>query len=114
MPPPLESRYHRGHYLIWQGVSFPDGMVVMDNPAPGYMNDPLVWANCGIRNDLENIMLTRMAENPPRRRLKLYADKIYTTSPLITAAFSRRHGALQAWMIVENSIMSKIRVAIEW
>jgi len=55
-----------------------------------------------------------MADNPPQRRLKLYADKIYNTCPLITAAFNRRHGAVLPWMTAENSLMSKIRVAVEW
>ena len=27
--------YLHGHYIMWQGISFPDGMVVMDGPFPG-------------------------------------------------------------------------------
>jgi hypothetical protein len=107
-------RYYHGHCIIWQGVSFPDGMIVLEGPFPGFNTDPMVWRDCQIRHDLENIMLARMMENPPRRRLKLYADKIYNTSALVTAAFSERHGALQGWMGIENGIMSKIRIAIEW
>ena len=59
-------------------------------------------------------MQSRLADNPPRCRLKLYADKIYNTSPLVTAAWSLRHGPIAQWMSDENWVMSKIRVAIEW
>ena len=107
-------RYYHGHYLIWQGVSFPDGMVVLEGPFPGFNTDTIVWRDCQIRHDIEEIMQSRIAEEPSRRRLKLYADKIYNSSALITAAFSRRHGNLQPWMTVENSIMSAIRIGIEW
>jgi hypothetical protein len=106
--------YHHGHFIIWQGISFPDGMVVMEGPEPGYETDTMVWRDCLIRNQLEAIMQSRLADNPPQRRLKLYADKIYNTCPLVTAAFNRRHGAVVAWMTAENFLMSKIRVAIEW
>jgi hypothetical protein len=47
-------------------------------------------------------------------RLKLYADKLYNISMLIKAAWSIRHGYLFDWMTTENSIMSAIRVSVEW
>jgi hypothetical protein len=106
--------YHHGHFIIWQGISFPDGMVVMEGPEPGYETDTMVWRDCLIRQQLEGIMQSRQADNPPQRRLKLYADKIYNTCPLITAAFNKRHGLVRPWMRAENFLMSKIRVAIEW
>ena len=112
MQNPYYNGYHHGHFLIWQGVSFPDGMVVIEGPFPGYFNDVMVWRDCQIRHDLEIIMNERVQENLPR--LVLYADKIYNNSPLIRAAWSRRHGEVTPWMIIENSIMSKIRVAVEW
>jgi hypothetical protein len=105
-------RYYHGHFLIWQGVSFPDEMVVLEGPFPGYNTDMIVWRDCQIRHDIEAIMQAREVEQ--RERLKLYADKLYNNSALITAAFSRRHGPLQDWMRVENSIMSTILIAIEW
>jgi hypothetical protein len=108
------NRYHHGHYIIWQGVSFPDGMVVMEGPEPGFQTDTMVWRDCLIRNQLEAIMQSRQAEVPQRRRLKLYADKIYNNCVLVRAAWNRRHGNVLPWMTNENSIMSKIRVAIEW
>jgi hypothetical protein len=89
-------------------------MIVIEGPFPGFNTDPIVWRDCAIRHELEEIMQSRLAEDPPRRRLKLYADKIYNSSTLINAAFSERHGQLQAWMTIENRIMSKIRIAIEW
>jgi len=117
-PNPIQNAfyngYHHGHFIIWQGVSFPDGMVVIEGPEPGYKTDTMVWASCLIRHQLEAIMQSRLADNPPRCRLKLYADKIYNTSPLVTAAWSLRHGPIAQWMTDENWVMSKIRVAIEW
>lgn len=89
-------------------------MVVMEGPEPGFETDTMVWRDCLIRHQLEAIMQSRQAENPPRRRLKLYADKIYNNCLLVRAAWSRRHGIVHPWMTNENSIMSKIRVAIEW
>jgi len=89
-------------------------MVVMERPQPGYKPDTMVWRQCLIRHQIENLMQGRMANNPPRRRLKLYADKIYNTCPIVTSAWNRRHGALFQWMLDENWLMSKIRVAVEW
>ena len=89
-------------------MSFPDGMVVMEGPEPGYETDVMVWRDCLIRHQLEAIMQARLVDNPPKRRLKLYADKIYNNCPLITAAFSLRHGPVLAWMTAENFLMSKV------
>jgi len=106
------NKYYRGHFLIWQGVSFPDGMIVIEGPEPGFKTDTMVWRDCRFRHRLERIMLNREAHG--RQRLFLYAEKIYRTNQLIVAAFSRRQGHLQPWMVIENSIMSRIRVAAEW
>ena len=89
-------------------------MVVMEGPFPGYDTDTMVWRDCLIRHDIEAIMQSREAELPPRPRLKLYADKIYNTCPVVTPAYSLRHGALALWMVAENRLASGIRVAIEW
>lgn len=109
---PFYNGYHHGHFLIWQGISFPDGMVVLEGPEPGYYTDTMVWRDCQLRHDLEHIMLEREAGG--KQRLYLYADKIYNTGALIKASWSLRHGALQAWMVVQNGIMSRIRVSVEW
>jgi hypothetical protein len=50
------NAYHHGHYIIWQGVSFPDGMVVLEGPEPGFMTDIMVWGQCMIRHQIEAIM----------------------------------------------------------
>jgi cbb3-type cytochrome oxidase subunit 1 len=47
-------------------------------------------------------------------RLKAYADKIFNTDALITAAYSLRHGPVADWMTTVNAVMSPIRVAVEW
>ena len=106
--------YHHGHFIIWQGVSFPDGMVVIDGPFPGYETDTMVWRDSAVREQLDDIMGARLAEVPPRPRLRLYADKIYNTSNLVVAAFNNRHGPVNEWQTAENLLMSGIRVAIEW
>lgn len=106
--------YFHGHYLIYQAITFPDGMLVLEPPAPGHNTDVTVWRDCIVRDRLEQIMRDRENSNPPRPRYKLYADKIYNTCALITAAFSRRNGVVEQWMTNQNRIMSKLRVSIEW
>lgn len=106
------NRYHRGHFIIWQGISFPDGMLVVDGPEPGFKTDTMVWRDCMVRHELEAIMQARVARG--LNRLFLYADKIYSTGELIKAAFSRRQGNLQDWMVRENRIMSGVRIGVEW
>lgn len=108
----FHNHYHHGHFIIWQAVTFPDGMVVLEGPEPGYFTDIMVWRDCQLRLDLEQLMQERQNAGLPR--LKLYADKIYNSGALVTAAWSLRHGAVQAWMTVQNAMMSKIRVSVEW
>ena len=85
-----------------------------EGPEPGYKTDTMVWRDSNLRQQLRHIMEDREQENPPRPRLKLYADKIYNTSPFVTAAFNNRHGNVLEWMRKEICLMSKIRVAVEW
>ena len=106
------NHYHHGHFIIWQAVTFPDGMIVLEGPEPGYFTDIMVWRDCQLRQQLEAIMQER--EEAGLVRLKLYGDKVYNSSALVTAAWSLRHGAVQAWMVVQNSMMSKLRVSVEW
>ena len=111
---PFYNGYMHGHYLIFQGISFPDGLVVIEGAFPGYQTDTLIWRDSEMRMTLEDIMNERVADG--RVRLKLYADKIYGTSILVTAAYSLRQnpGGLLLWQIQLNRLMSDIRVAIEW
>ena len=111
---PFYNGYMHGHYLIFQGISFPDGMVVIEGAFPGYQQDIMIWRDSEMRIQLEEIMIGRVAEGLPR--LKLYADKIYSNSILMTAAYSLRNnrGGLQDWQINFNRIMSDIRVGVEW
>ena len=104
----------RGHYLIFQGVSFPDGMVVIEGAFDGYKNDVLIWRESLMRLKLEELMQERLAVGSPR--LKAYADKIYSNSVMITAASGLRTdpAGLQQWQVNLNRIMSDIRVVIEW
>ena len=57
-------------------------------------------------------MRLRAAQGLPR--YKVYADKNFNTCALLTAAWNLRNGPLCQWMINQNTIMSKIRIAIEW
>lgn len=109
---PFFNQYHHGHFIIWQGVTFPDGMVVLEGPEPGYFTDIMVWRDCQLNISLEQIMQERMQQN--KQRLKLYGDKIYNTCALITAAWSLRHGPVLPWMTAQNGLMSRIRVHVEW
>jgi len=104
--------YYHGHFLIWMGLTFPDGMIVLEGPISGFNTDPMIWRDGQLRVLLEAEMNIRQAQGLPR--YKLYADKIFNTCALITATWNLRHGHLAQWMIMENSVMSTIRIAIEW
>jgi hypothetical protein len=77
---------------IWQGISFPDGMTLISGPEPGYYTDIMVWRDCDVRHDLEEIMHEREANG--LCRLKLYADKLYNTSMLENAVSKYYHVAV--------------------
>jgi hypothetical protein len=87
-------------------------MIILEPPFPGYFQDLMCWGECHIRHEIEELMLWRVANG--LRRLKFYADKIFNSCTILTAAFSLRHGELQPWMVQLNRLMSPIRVCIEW
>ena len=109
---PMYNGYFHAHCMIFLGVSFPDGMVVLEPPFPGYFTDVMAWRDCHVRHQLDILAEDRADNNLPN--LKLYGDKIFTTCALITAAFSLRFGPLTPWMTTMNRMMSPIRVSIEW
>lgn len=116
-PGPLQNafwnRYFHAHILIYQGITFPDGLLIVEGPEPGFETDWIVWRNCLVRHQIEQIMQTRVANN--QRRLKLYGDKMYWNDPIITAAFNNRNGfIILPWMRRINLILSGARVSIEW
>jgi hypothetical protein len=95
--------------VINQAVTFVDGLTVLDLPEPGFMTDPMVWRDSEVRQLFIIAMQSRLLQGLPP--LKLYADKIYITDAIVTAAYSRRYGNLQQWMTDYNNI---VRVGIEW
>jgi hypothetical protein len=111
---PFYNGYMHGHYLIFQGMSFPDGLTLVEGPWPGYHTDIMCWNDSEFKTALDAIMAARVAAGLPR--LKLYADKIYNNSVLITAAYSQRQfpGGLPDWAAALNRLMSGIRVGVEW
>ena len=103
-----------GHYLIFQGLSFSDGMLIIEGAFPGYQPDTTVWRDSLMREEFEIIMADREAAG--HARYKVYADEIYSSSALVTAAYSRRlhRDGLQDWQIKTNRLMSDIRVGVAW
>ena len=95
--------------MIFQGISFPDGMVVIEGAFPGYQPDTMVW-----RDSQMAIMAERFAQG--QARFKVYADKIYSNSILVTAAYNCRNYrfGLHDWQIRINRLMSDIREGVEW
>ena len=106
------NKYFHKHILIWLALTFPDGMVVLENPFPGFMTDPMCWRDSVLRQEMNFVIQNRV--NAGQGRLKLYADKIFITDLFITAAYSLRNGVLPNWMIDINFLMSKVRVCVEW
>lgn len=78
---PFWNGYMHGHYLIFQGISFPDGMVVIEGAFPGYQPDTMIWRDSAMREELKIVMADRVAEG--RARYNLYADKIYSNSAAV-------------------------------
>lgn len=109
---PFWNGYKKGWFLAYQGILFPDGMIVVNGPESGHYTDVMVWRDCEVRDTLNTIMAEREAAG--QQRLKLYADKLYRTNSLIISAYSLRDGALLPWMTNSNAIMSAIRVGVEW
>ena len=109
---PMWNGYYHTHCMIFLGLCFPDGLVVLEPPFPGYFTDTMCWRDCVLRHQLDEIMAERLLQN--LILLKLYGDKIFVTCDLITAAFSLRNGPLAPWMTALNRLMSPIRVSIEW
>jgi hypothetical protein len=101
----MYNGYHGVTCIIWQGIIFPDGMIILEGPQSGYNTDIMVWSNSIIRVRIRNLMNIREEEN--RQRLKLYADKIYIHCDIITPAHSERLCRLQIWQRNLNFLMSK-------
>ena len=60
-------------------------MVVLENPFPGFMTDPMCWRDSVLRVLMTMVMQNRM--DLGQRRLKTYADKIFITDEFLTAAY---------------------------
>lgn len=105
--------YKKMHCVLYQGISFPDGMTTVSGPVPGYFTDIMGWRDAPSRQDLAAINTARgIAGQFP---LKLYGDKIYMNTWLVESAWSRRHGnVVTPWMTNQNRIMSSLRSGVEW
>ena len=66
---PFWNGFLHGHYLIFQGLSFPDGMTLVEGAFPGYYTDIMVWNASVMRVTLDQIMNQRVAAG--RARLKV-------------------------------------------
>ena len=47
--------YFHAHVFVYQGVSYPDGMLTIKGPFAGFQTDWMVWRASFIRNQIENI-----------------------------------------------------------
>ena len=107
------SGYHRSHNLNYQAIVFPDGMICLSDAVPGCLTDIGAWQNSDLRQQIINNNDDR--EEAGSARLKLYADKIYHTSPDIQASFNNRYAhyiTLNEKSV--NRMMSSVRIGIEW
>ena len=105
------NRYKRGHMLNWLGFAFPDGMMVLDGPFPGYFTDSMSWTASTASRIIMREMDRRVRDGMPR--LCFRADKIFNNGANVRAMWSRRRGDLQPWMREENRIASSGRASIE-
>lgn len=98
--------------MLWLGVAFPDGLMVLDEPNAGFMTDPMAWGTSNLRTEMIRINLQRTMLG--LLDVHLYGDRIFRTDAVITAAYSARWGVVQQWMLNSNLIMSSLRVSVEW
>ena len=105
------NRYKHRHMLNWLGFAFPDGMMILDGPFPGYFTDSMCWIASTAVHVIGREMNWRVRNGMPR--LCFRADKIFNDGANVRAMWSRRRGNLQPWMEEENGIASSGRVSIE-
>ena len=98
--------------VLWLAVGFPDGMIVLDEPNAGYMTDPMRWPVSPIRTKM--LLINAQRELNGEDPVKLAGDKIFRGDAVLFAMFSELQGALPPWMELINSIISPLRVSIEW
>ena len=105
--------YKKKHCVLYQGISFPDGMTSISGPEPGYFTDIMGWRDSPSRPAFAASNAVRVAAGLPP--FKLYTDKGYNNTAELVAAWSRRHGnVVQPWMREQNRIMSGLRSGVEW
>lgn len=104
--------YYHCHMVLWLGVSLPDSMMILENPNPGYMTDPMAWPNSQLNAHMTQINARRVAQN--LGRFRLCGDKIFQPDQNLFAMYSRRWGPVSPWMTNLNRIISPLRVSIEW
>jgi hypothetical protein len=59
------------------GISFPDGMIVIEGPNLGCITDTMVWLTSSMRATM--VLINAEREALGQRHLYLYADKIFRT-----------------------------------
>ena len=106
------NRYKRHHTLNWLGFSWPDGLLTLDGPFPGFYTDHVSWISSTAKVLLERVMRTRVETG--FASLNVRCDKLFFPDEVLKPMFSRRNGNLQDWMLEENSIASAGRVSNEW
>ena len=105
------NRHKRRHIMNWLGFAFPDGMMALDGPFPGYFTDSMSWTASTAGRIIGMEMNRRVRDGMPR--LFFRADKIFNDGANVRAMWSRRRGDLQPWMIEENAIASSGRACVE-
>ena len=109
---PFWNRYYHSHVVMWLGLAFPDGMIVLDRPNAGFITDPMAWPTSTIQAEMVLINAQRVLLGQPEFRL--YSDKIFRTDLILIAAYSAARGFVTPWMHNLNHIMSPLRVSVEW
>lgn len=102
---PFWNRYYHSHVVMWLGLAFPDGAIVLDR-------DPMAWPTSTTQAEMLLINAQRVLLGQPEFRL--YSDKIFRTDQILIAAYSAARGFVTPWMHNLNHIMSPLRVSVEW
>ena len=74
--------YKKMHCVLYQGISFPDGMTVVSGPEPGYFTDIMGWRDAQSRQDFIAINAARVvAGQQPLKPVSWPASQ--STAPIV-------------------------------
>jgi hypothetical protein len=100
---PFYNGYMNDHYLIFQGISFPDRMVVIEGAFPGYQPDTMIRRDSNMRQSWRQSWLSALRkEELDIRSMRTKYTVIVFLSPQHIVAEITEMDSSQDWQIRLN------------